>query len=96
MMPGIACLLVGMLLGQRFKVLVLAPAIALIIALSIVFGVARADALWSVAAMAMVATANLQMGYLAGIALRAFLVGICPNPVDATLMTPAPTRRPAL
>jgi len=65
MMPVIACLLVGILLGQRFNVLVPAPAIALIIALSTVFGVARADALWSVAAMAMVATANLQMGYLA-------------------------------
>ena len=63
-------LLVGLLLGQRFKVLILLPAIALILMLTIGTGIVRPDALWAIVVMAVGTVASLQIGYLVGIAIR--------------------------
>lgn len=63
-------LFAGMVLGLRFKVLILLPAIACGFPLGFVLGFARADALWAAALMAAVAVISLQIGYLAGAGFR--------------------------
>jgi len=63
-------LLLGMLLGQRFRVLSIVPAIAFLLALSIGMGIAYG---WSFATVLLSAGAGilgLQTGYLAGIGIR--------------------------
>ncbi len=68
MMLSLICLLVGAVLGQRFKVLVLIPAMAL--AVTAASGFAYAGTLWQVLGAAFVATTSLQIGYLGGIGIR--------------------------
>ena len=90
----IICLLLGVALGQRFKVLVLVPAIALVVVFSIVVGVARADGYWPIALTAVVATVSLQIGYLLGIGMRYLLVGVRTNRAHATSFeSSSPTQR---
>ena len=96
MMLAIICLLFGMVLGQRFNVLVLVPAIALVATLSVVVGVARTDAIWSIAQTAVAAMASVQLGYAMGIWIRFVLGDISPNRSHATPVGgSSPTRRPA-
>jgi hypothetical protein len=66
---ALICLLVGMTLGQRFKVLILLPAIALTLVVAIGVGIARADAPWAVVLAAAAAIASLQIGYLGGVGI---------------------------
>jgi hypothetical protein len=63
-------LLAGLLLGQRFRVLVLVPAMTLALLAAVGSGVARADGLWWTALMAVAAGAALQIGYLTGLVIR--------------------------
>jgi len=65
-------LLTGMVLGLRFKVLVLLPAIACVLFIAVSMAVARGEILWP-ALMATAGTASLQIGYLAGVGIRYFL-----------------------
>ena len=96
MIFAIICLLVGMVLGQRFKVLVLVPVIVLVVTLSIAVDLMRADAFWLIALMAVLATVSLQIGYLLGTGIRSFLVCGRATPADATsLGVSSPTRRTA-
>jgi hypothetical protein len=67
-------LLFGMALGQRFKVLVLVPAIALTLVLTIGTGIGHADALGAIVAMAVATIASLQVGYLSGTGIRHLVV----------------------
>lgn len=60
-------LLVGALLGQRFKVLALVPAMALAFTLTAVVGFGRGGAFWQVLGSALIPIVGLQIGYLAGI-----------------------------
>jgi hypothetical protein len=72
--PAIISLLVGMFLGQRFKVLVLAPVILLTLILAIGAGIARVDAVWALGLTAAVTIVGLQIGYLLGIGIRHLIV----------------------
>jgi hypothetical protein len=63
--------LVGVGLGLRFKVLVLAPTIALAMMFATLVGIAQSDHLWSIAFNIVISTTALQLGYLAGILVRA-------------------------
>jgi hypothetical protein len=63
-------LLIGMVLGQRFKVLVLVPAIGLALIVTTVAGIARADSVWLIVVMTVAVTSSLQIGYLAGTGIR--------------------------
>jgi hypothetical protein len=63
-------LLVGAVLGQHFKVMVLIPAIAVVLVLAVVTGVTHAQTAWSIVIMAVAAATSLQIGYLLGIAIR--------------------------
>lgn len=63
-------LLIGMVVGKRFKVLVLVPGIGLALIVTIMAGIARGDAFWPIVLMSAAVIASLQIGYLAG-------TGIC-------------------
>lgn len=63
-------LLVGMVLGHRFPVLILAPAILLTLILSIGIGAAWADAPLTIGLTSAVAITCLQLGYLLGLVAR--------------------------
>lgn len=58
--------IVGALLAQRYKVLVLVPAGAVATALAVVVGVRRGGAGWEIFCFALFDIAALQIGYLAG------------------------------
>ena len=63
-------LLVGMVLGQRFKVMVLLPTIAIALVLAIGAGLARVDTVCWIVVMAAATATSLQIGYLVGIGIR--------------------------
>ena len=89
-MLAIAGLLLGGLLGQRFKVLVLLPASAFLILAVGALTLAHDDgALSSVMAVSLVVT-GLQIGYLAGAAGR--LVGTLEKPTRAGAALQGPAR----
>jgi hypothetical protein len=68
---AIVGVLAGAALGLRYKVLILAPAVTLATTLAMIVAIARGEHFWSIIlAMAISGTA-LQLGYLAGIAIRA-------------------------
>jgi hypothetical protein len=62
-------LLVGAALGQRFQVIVLAPAVAIALVLAIGTGVTCGDPGWSIVLMAVAVAASVQIGYLIGIGI---------------------------
>jgi hypothetical protein len=61
----------GIALGLRYKVLILAPAIALAMGFAVIVGIARADRFESVVLSMALLGAAVQFGYLIGIAIRA-------------------------
>lgn len=67
------CLLIGMLLGQRFKVLVLVPFIVLVLALALVESIAPMSR-FAPAEEMIAAAASLQFGYLLGVCIRYLLI----------------------
>ena len=69
-MLAMTAMLIGAMLGLRFKVLILVPAIVIGSAATLGIGMAHSNSLWSILlAMALAITA-LQMGYLGGAAIR--------------------------
>jgi hypothetical protein len=67
----IISILAGIALGLRYKVVILVPAVTLAIIFAMIVGIARADHVWSII-LAMVALGTaVQLGYLAGTAIRA-------------------------
>lgn len=69
---------VGIVLGLRYKVLVLVHAVMFAVNLSIIIGVARADSFWSIVLTTVAVVTALQLGYLAGIGIRATIESIGP------------------
>jgi hypothetical protein len=68
---AIVSTLAGFALGLRYKVVILIRAIALLMMFATIVGIGRGDHFWSIIlAMAIPGTA-IQLGYLAGIQLRA-------------------------
>ena len=65
--------LFGAVLGQRFNVVVLVPAVAIVLVLSVGAGFAHPQAAWWILRMAGAAAICLQCGYFAGIVTRHFL-----------------------
>jgi len=90
---AIITLLAGMVLGQRFKVLILLPGITVVVIAAVAIGIARAEHFGSIALMAVVAATALQVGYLIGMAIRAFLVfARASRPYRGPVAAPAPAR----
>jgi hypothetical protein len=75
-MLSIVSLFVGAALGQRFRVLVLMPATAILLVLAVGIGVAQAYTAWSVILMVAATTASMQIGYLIGIGIRHALAAV--------------------
>jgi hypothetical protein len=67
---GLISLLAGMVLGQRFKVLAVVPALAASLLLATGFGIAHSEGLGRTVLLAALAVASLQIGYLVGVAIR--------------------------
>jgi hypothetical protein len=86
--------LAGAALGQRFKVMVLMPAIAIVLVLAVGTGVTHAQTAWSVVLMAATAAACLQIGYLTGIFIRHVLVAALSRR-SSSLNSPETTARHA-
>ncbi len=72
--PTIVSLLVGMVLAQRFKVLVLFPVILLTLFLALGAGIVRPGAAWPLGLTAVVVIVCLQVGYVFGIGIRHLMV----------------------
>jgi hypothetical protein len=72
--------LFGAALGQRFKVVILVPAMAIVMAFSLVF--TRLQAAWQIVGIAVTAALCLQCGYFVGIVVRNSLVA---NPSRGSL-----------
>ena len=68
MILAMVSLLVGVVLGQRFKVLVLAPATAIVLVLAV--GVMHDRTAWSIVLVAAAAATSMQIGYLVGIGVH--------------------------
>jgi hypothetical protein len=68
---AVISVVVGAVLGLRYKVLILVPAVMFAMIFAIVLGLAHADSLWSIVLMIMVLCLAVQIGYVAGIVLRA-------------------------
>ncbi len=66
LVSSISTLLIGMLLGLRFKVLIVAPASFGALLFAIFVGIMRADVPWTIGLGAAAAVACLQVGYVAG------------------------------
>jgi hypothetical protein len=73
-MLTLICLLVGAVLGQRFKVQVLITAMALAVAAAA--GLAHASTFWQILGAVLVATTCLQIGYLAGVGIRYLMAAV--------------------
>ena len=96
MVLAILNLLVGMLLGQRFKVLVLVPAIAVSLVLVLGSGIARSQSPETLGLSAIAAIVALQIGYLFGLGIRHLLVVVRAGRLRAaSFANSGPARRPA-
>lgn len=91
---AILTLLCGMVLGQRFKMLILAPASFLILALAVGAGIARAEMPWMIALTAAELITCLQSGYLLGLGIRYLLpMARAKRQRAASFASSLPTRR---
>ena len=70
MLLAIFMFLVGMALGQRFTVFVLAPAIPVTVVIAVGIGIARGQTPGMITLVTVAAVACLQIGYLLGLGVR--------------------------
>ena len=88
---------IGIVLGQRFKVLILAPAFMLTLVLAVGSGLSRTDAAWSIGSTALVVIVGLQVGYLLGSAMHYVMALVrASRPGSASFTSSLPPRRPAM
>jgi hypothetical protein len=69
------CALAGAVLGLRYKVLVLVPAIGLALLVTVVTGSARADGAWAIVAACVAVATVVQIGYLTGTLTHVVMAG---------------------
>ena len=86
--------LFGTLLGQRFKVVVLVPAMAPVLILSVTAGITQPNAAWEISKIATSMAVSLQCGYLAGIAIRHFLAAVPARGSSPLVSVKASTNHP--
>jgi hypothetical protein len=93
---GLISLLAGMVLGQRFKVLAVVPANVATSLMAIGFGIAESEGIGRTVLLAALAVASLQIGYLAGVAIRYSLAAARTSGLrTASVNGPQPTRHAA-
>ena len=92
----IISLLIGIVLGRRCTVLILAPAFTLTLVVAIGTGLARTDAAWSIGLTSLVVIGGLQIGYLLGCGMHHLLVLVRANrPGSESFANSQPPHRPA-
>ena len=79
--------LAGTVLGMRFRVLVLVPAIACVLPIALTIGISRQHELGSVLFLAAATVVSLQIGFFAGIAIRYSLAAARMNRSRDTSLT---------
>jgi hypothetical protein len=84
-------LIVGLLLGWRFKALALVPTAAIALIFVIAQGSARGDSSWWIVVVAAATISGLQIGYFVGLWLRHILAA-----ARSSRSTPARLVRPTL
>ncbi len=67
---SIVSLSVGVLMAQRFKIIVLAPATFVVLVVAIGAGVAQAKAPWLIITMIAAASVSMQVGYFVGMLVQ--------------------------
>src|SRR5882724_4115088 len=67
---SIVSLAVGAILAQRFKIMVLAPAILVVVVVAIGSGVAQSSGVWSTILMTATASVGIQIGYFLGMLIK--------------------------
>jgi len=82
------CLLIGAVLGQRFKVLVLIP--AMVPVLAVAAGSAHAGTVWQILGAAVVAATSLQIGYFVGVGIRHLIATARTSRINADSHTTSP------
>jgi hypothetical protein len=87
MMLASVGVLLGAVLGLRFKVLVLVPVICAALPIVVVAGIARGEGLWRLALAMIVVATSLQLGYILGIVVR-FVLGAARAPNHARVSMP--------
>jgi hypothetical protein len=65
--------LVGAALAQRFKIIVLIPAVVTALTLAVGIGVTNAYSFWSIVVAAATAATSMQIGYLIGMSIHGLL-----------------------
>ena len=91
----LVCLLAGAVLGQRFKVLVLLPAMVPAGILAILVAALQGPTIWRLVVTAFVAVLSLQLGYIAGIAIRHLAIVDRADRLRLPKLTTAASRQPA-
>lgn len=87
-----ATMAIGVLLGLRFKVFVLVPAIAISLGANFAIGIAKGSGIWPILFSTFITIAGLQIGYLVGVAIR-FAVVRTRARRDLAGIAPLPQRR---
>ena len=88
--------LVGMLLGQRFTMLILAPAILLAVVIAVGAGIAGGQTPGMITLLTVAAVACLQIGYLLGVVvLQLTTAGRASRHSSGSLADSPPARRTA-
>jgi hypothetical protein len=67
---AIIAVVAGAVLGLRYNVLILVPAVLFAMLFAVIVGIARGDGFWSVTLMTALLAAAVQIGYVAGAALQ--------------------------
>ena len=95
-MPALVSLLIGMLVAQRFKVLILLPIILLSATFTIGIEIARAERPWIVGSAAVLSIVAVQFGYLLGLAVHHLMVLARASRINSgSLPSTLPRRRTA-
>jgi membrane protein DedA with SNARE-associated domain len=67
---GIISVLIGAVLAQRFKIMVLVPATATMLIAAVAAGLAQAHTGWWVVLAAAIVGTSMQVGYIVGLGIR--------------------------
>lgn len=67
---SIVSLVIGALLAQRLKVIVLVPATPMVVLVAIGAGVVQGNTAWSIILMILAATVSMQAGYFVGMLIQ--------------------------
>jgi hypothetical protein len=87
--------LIGATLAQRFKVMVLMPATAIVLVVAVGIEATPERTVWSIVMIAIIIATCQQIGYLFGIVIRHVLLAALPQKSSALTSPEAPGRHAA-